>query len=323
MIRRSGHVAAVLAAGATLAAAAGAAGPAGAAEHHVASTAAAGCNAFVPEGSTALGGLDGLQAAMRGAARGRTEKPTNAGDIDIPAGEEPSVAAGFSVVIPTHFHVINNGPKAADGNVSDAKIQAQMRVLNQTFAGTGFSFSLASVDRTTNADWYFMTSSLDERAAKDALHRGDASHLNLYTNEGAGFLGWATFPKDAGGRSTLDGVVVAAGLAARREHRQLRPGQDRDARGRPLAGALPHVPERLLGGGRRRRRHARAALAHQRLPGGPRLLPHGPGAGPDPQLHGLLLRQVLHGVHPRPGGAHGRAVALLPRRHRLAAAARA
>ncbi len=217
MIRRPGRLAALLAACATLAAVVASAPPAGAAEH-AAGTAWAGCNAFLPDTSAGVGGLDGVRAALRGAARGRTEKVMDASDIDIPAGEEPSVPAGFSVVIPTHFHVINKGPKAADGNVSDAKIQAQMRVLNQTFAGTGFSFSLASVDRTTNAEWYAMASSRVEREAKDALHQGDDTHLNLYTagiDESLGLLGWAYYPKDVSGRPTIDGVVLAAGSLPR------------------------------------------------------------------------------------------------------------
>ena len=213
MHRIRGRHAAVIAVSA-LAAAVAASPAAGSAEHGTASTAWAGCNAFLPDTSAGLGGLDGLQAAVRGAARGRTEKVMDASDIEIPAGETPTVPKRFAVVIPTHFHVINSGPTAADGNLTDAQIQAQMRVLNQTFAGTGFSFSLASVDRTTNAEWYAMASSRVEREAKDALHRGDDTHLNLYTadiDESLGLLGWAYYPKDVRGRPTIDGVVLAAG----------------------------------------------------------------------------------------------------------------
>ena len=53
-----------------------------------------------------------------------------------------------------------------------------------------------------------------ERDAKDALHRGDDTHLNLYTadiDESLGLLGWAYYPKDVRGRPTIDGVVLAAG----------------------------------------------------------------------------------------------------------------
>jgi len=213
MSRIRGRHAAVIAVSA-LAAAVAASPAAGSAEHAATSTAWAGCNAFVPETSAGIGGLDGIQAAMRGAARGRTEKVMDASDIEIPAGEVPKVPKRFSVVIPTHFHVINSGPTVADGNITDAQIQAQMRVLNENFAGTGFSFSLASVDRTTNAEWYAMAKSRVEREAKDALHRGDDTHLNLYTADIAnsvGYLGYAYYPRDVRGRPTIDGVVLAAG----------------------------------------------------------------------------------------------------------------
>ena len=206
---------AVVIVAAALAAAVAASPAAGSAQSGTASsTAWAGCNAFLRDASAGLGGLDGIQAAMRGAARGRTEKVMDASDIEIPAGEVPKVPKRFSVVIPTHFHVIADGPTAADGNITDAQVQAQMRVLNENFAGTGFAFSLASVDRTTNAEWYAMAKSRVERDAKDALHRGDDTHLNLYTadiDESLGLLGWAYYPKDVRGRPTIDGVVLATG----------------------------------------------------------------------------------------------------------------
>jgi hypothetical protein len=211
MNRGHGRRAVVIVA-AALAAAVAASPAAGSAQHTVASTAWAGCNAFLPDGSAGLGGLDGIQAAARGSAR--AEKVMDASDIEIPAGAVPKVPKRFSVVIPTYFHVINSGPTAADGNVPDSQIQAQMRVLNQNFAGTGFSFSLAGVDRTTNAEWYAMAHSRVEREAKDALHRGDDTALNLYTadiDESLGLLGWAYYPKDVRGRPTIDGVVLAAG----------------------------------------------------------------------------------------------------------------
>ena len=316
MSRIRGRQAAVIAVSA-LAAAVAASPAAGSAEHAATSTAWAGCNAFLPETSAGIGGLDGLQAAMRGAARGRTEKVMDASDIEIPAGEVPKVPKRFSVVIPTHFHVINTGPTVADGNITDAQIQAQMRVLNENFAGTGFSFSLASVDRTTNAEWYAMAKSRVEREAKDALHRGDDTHLNLYTAdiaESIGLLGWAYYPKDVRGRPTIDGVVLAAGSL---------PGGDIENydQGKTATHEVGHwlgLAHTFQGGcsthRRPRRGHAGAALAHVGLPRGPRLLPEGSGPRPDPQLHGLLVRRLLHGVHARPGHAHGPAVAVLPRR---------
>ena len=52
--------------------------------------------------------------------------------------------------------------------------------------------------------------------------------------------------------------------------------------------------------------------ADQRLPRGQGHLPRA-GARPDPQLHGLLVRPVLHAVHGGSGRAHAGRLAVLPR----------
>jgi hypothetical protein len=119
----------------------------------------------------------------------------------------PTVTGG---VINVYFHVINNGSGLENGDVPDSMITAQMSVLNAAYALTGWSFNLVSVDRTTNATWYTMSpGSTAEAQAKNALHRGSADDLNLYTaNPGGGLLGWATFPWNYSSSPTMDGVVV-------------------------------------------------------------------------------------------------------------------
>ena len=47
-----------------------------------------------------------------------------------------------------------------------------------------------------------------ENRAKNALRRGDAGTLNIYTVDGGAFLGWATFPKNYNGQASSDGVVL-------------------------------------------------------------------------------------------------------------------
>ena len=59
-------------------------------------------------------------------------------------------------------------------------------------------------------------------------------------------------------------------------------------------------------------RTPRRRAAPQRLPGGSRLL-LAAGPRPDPQLHGLLLRLLLHAVHARAEHPDGRDVRCLPR----------
>lgn len=112
--------------------------------------------------------------------------------------------------IDVYFHVVNNGTGIANGDVPDAMIQAQMGVLNSAYAGTGWSFNLAAVDRTTNPSWFLMEpGTVAEAQAKAALRRGTAEDLNIYTaNPGGGLLGWATFPWSYANQPAQDGVVV-------------------------------------------------------------------------------------------------------------------
>ncbi len=96
-----------------------------------------------------------------------------------------------------------------------------MDVLNAAYAGTGFSFSLASVDRTYNTKWSthrygsrFMT------LMKQSLAIDPATTFNLYFCDiGGGLLGYATFPDMYPEDSYLHGVVclyssVPGGTAA-------------------------------------------------------------------------------------------------------------
>jgi hypothetical protein len=108
-------------------------------------------------------------------------------------------------------HVINKGAGIANGDVPSTQIDAQMTVLNDAFAGTGWSFNLVAVTRTTNATWYngMTLGSAEEDQAKNALRQGGANVLNLYTaNVGDGQLGFASWPWDYAGDPKLDGVVV-------------------------------------------------------------------------------------------------------------------
>jgi Pregnancy-associated plasma protein-A len=94
-------------------------------------------------------------------------------------------------------------------------LRAQIKVLSDSFSGatggaaTPFRFELAGITRTTNATWFDMTPlSQAERRAKAALRQGGANALNLYTTNGGGLLGWATFPSHYHALPDQDGVVV-------------------------------------------------------------------------------------------------------------------
>jgi hypothetical protein len=105
------------------------------------------------------------------------------------------------------FHVITGG---GEGDVSDDQIREQVRVLNRDYAGSGYRFELASVDRTENKTWFRMTPGTGkETRAKAALAIDPAHRLNLYTcAPGQRLLGWAYFPWSAPEDSYIHGVVL-------------------------------------------------------------------------------------------------------------------
>jgi pregnancy-associated plasma protein-A len=113
--------------------------------------------------------------------------------------------------IKVFFHVINKGPDPAnDGNIGQQQIEAQMKVMNDTYSNTHFRFELAKVDRTTNPEWYEMDIGSDEEAAaKQGLGIKQKNVLNIYTAHLAGsILGWAIFPWDFSANPYDDGVVI-------------------------------------------------------------------------------------------------------------------
>lgn len=113
---------------------------------------------------------------------------------------------GGLVTIPVYWHIITT--KKGTGDVSTL-VPAQMEVLNEAYAGSGFAFALQSVQVIANDSWYAAAlGSAEEGAMKNALRRGGPDALNIYTTNGDVYLGWATpafyykfFP-------SYDGVVL-------------------------------------------------------------------------------------------------------------------
>ena len=118
-----------------------------------------------------------------------------------------------------YFHVITS--TAGAGNLSNADLQAQLDVLNDSFAGltggvnTGFQFVAVkngtdmAFSRSANDSWWTAGhGSTAEKQMKQALRQGSADDLNFYTNNpGGGLLGWATFPSSYSSNPLNDGVV--------------------------------------------------------------------------------------------------------------------
>lgn len=116
----------------------------------------------------------------------------------------------LGTTIPMAFHVITwNGM----GDVSDAQINDQVRVMNQAYGGSGYRFVLQSVDRTENKQWFTMGPGTgSERHAKQALAIDPAHNMNIYTCAlSHDLLGWAYFPFSFPEDSPMHGVVIHYG----------------------------------------------------------------------------------------------------------------
>lgn len=112
--------------------------------------------------------------------------------------------------IKVYFHVIRKGTGISNGDISSTMINNQINVLKNAYSKYGWNFTLVSVDRTTNSTWYNLSyGSTAEAQMKNALRKGSADDLNIYTaNPGGGVLGWATFPWNYASKPKMDGVVL-------------------------------------------------------------------------------------------------------------------
>ena len=125
-----------------------------------------------------------------------------------PGGGGGGGSATFPVTVNVYVHVIRDGSGA--GDVSDQQISSQLSVLNNAYAGDGFSFTRVATDRTNNSSWYTAgPGTTAESQMKSALRQGTADDLNIYFNNmGGGLLGWATFPSSYASNPLDDGVVI-------------------------------------------------------------------------------------------------------------------
>lgn len=156
------------------------------------------------------------QAGVRCAApevnRGRGRAPRlDANTGAAAATGEIATAESASVSIPVAFHVVYTSKRGQKiGDVADDDLQAQIDVLNLAYAGTGFSFYLASVDRTQNGKWFTGCYNWStEGQMKQALAIDPATTLNIYTCEPTqGILGYAYYPWSFSEDSYWHGAVL-------------------------------------------------------------------------------------------------------------------
>ena len=106
-----------------------------------------------------------------------------------------------------YFHVITNS--TGTGALSAKAVNDQISVLNNAYSASGWSFNLVATDTTANTTWFNNCYGSSESAMKNALRKGTAKDLNLYTcNPSGGILGYATFPSSYTSSPKLDGVVI-------------------------------------------------------------------------------------------------------------------
>ena len=144
----------------------------------------------------------------------RAQDCTNT-QTNIDAQYDP--VAGRTLVIPLYFHVIYKTD--GTGYVSRARIDEQIAVLNDDFAGTtyagnsGFAtsiqFSLVAVNYVENDEWFTDAGSNAPSEFKSQLAVSPERYMNIYINDagGGGVLGYATLPSGSAGTSN-DGVVM-------------------------------------------------------------------------------------------------------------------
>jgi hypothetical protein len=123
-------------------------------------------------------------------------------------GQPGGTTAGKNV--PVYFHVMRDD--AGNGDVTDQQIGDQVAVLNKTYGGqestsaanTGFTFTLAGIDRFDNNVWH-----KDHRSAtyRAQTRQGGANALNVWLVDFK-LLGVATFPWDYASDGAIDGIRV-------------------------------------------------------------------------------------------------------------------
>lgn len=175
------------------------------------------CNGWEAAGAASFDSLASLAstgAAARGAGADVVREPSLSVDYEaLPESAKGKRRSGWkTVTVPVWFHVVSDGEI---GNVSDADIDTQIRIMNLGYAGfyggydQGFRYKLAGVTRTDNAEWFYAgPTTPGERAMKKALRRGDMGTLNYYSTTAGPYLGWAYLPGLNDAQAYLDGLVV-------------------------------------------------------------------------------------------------------------------
>jgi hypothetical protein len=161
----------------------------------------------------------------------KVARARKAGGGKASAASLPAFDAAFEVTVPVRFHEILKTQGNGGGDLSDARLQAQVDALNLGYEGTGFVFEWdeEGSTETVQPEWFNLISANGaepryfrgggkEVAMKKLLHSDDPGVLDVYTASlGQSLLGWAYFPSDFTTatssdygplQSYFDGVVI-------------------------------------------------------------------------------------------------------------------
>ena len=295
--------------------------PAGAGVHAAAASQAAFCDPISPADARVFGGSVTGGNAILGRGGVVREPDLAQTHADMPASAKGKAGRSFKATVPVYFHVVTDG---AIGALTDAQIAAQIAVLNNTFSARrgrrGDRLQLQA--RRRHADRQRRLVLREPGRHRRALDEagpatGRRQRAQPYSTTAGDYLGWAYLPDitTKPGQAYLDGVVFdwesMPGTSATYAGRY-----DQGETGTHEVGHWLNLEHTFYGGCSAKGDFVDDTPAEKTrdlgLPGRQGHL-HGAGPGPDPQLHGLLLRLLLHGVHRGPGAAHARRLAAVPR----------
>ncbi len=161
---------------------------------------------FTPEPGDAARGHGGLDHPEVSPSEQRAIEARTA--TILKTKRQNGAATLASVSVPVYVHVMRD--TAGNGDVTDSQIRAQIRELNEDFAGdeasdaaeTEFTFTLAGTFRYNNDAWHQDKQSSQYRKL---TRKGGMDALNMWLVDFA-YLGIATFPWS--GSESVDGIRV-------------------------------------------------------------------------------------------------------------------
>jgi len=162
------------------------------------------------ESAAARGGHAGLDHRDISAAQQRAIEAKTDRRLNQMSPQAKKKAQALAATVPVYVHVMRDS--AGNGDVTNTQINQQIDVLNNSFGGgggsgatdTGFSFTLAGVDRFNNNAWHQDQQSTTYRSQ---TRQGGANALNIWLVDFE-YLGIATFPWDYSSQGAIDGIRV-------------------------------------------------------------------------------------------------------------------